>query len=230
MPLRLAFDLDGVLADMDGELGRHATTLFGEAQPADGVDSEMSAEDSPAVPFDLKLSLRQQRRLWQHVQSIENFWGTLQEIEPGSVKRLARLAAERRWEVIFLTRRPECAGDTAQRQTQRWLEARGFRLPSVFVVQGSRGRIAAALALDIVVDDRVENCLDVVADSNARAILVWRDSEDQLPATAKRLGIGVVRSVGECLDILAEVDLPATGRAGIVSRVLRALGLKEPAV
>ena len=31
MPLRIAFDLDGVLADMDSELVRRAERLFGEA-------------------------------------------------------------------------------------------------------------------------------------------------------------------------------------------------------
>jgi deoxypyrimidine-specific 5' nucleotidase type C protein (NT5C) len=227
MPLRIAFDLDGVLADMDGELGHHAAELFGEAEKAPASAADQPPDNAP--PLNLKLTARQQRRLWQHVQSLENFWGTLQELEPGAIKRLAGIAAERRWEVIFLTRRPQSAGETAQRQTQRWLEAKGFPLPSVFVVQGSRGRIASALALDIVIDDRIENCLDVVADSKARAILVWRDPEEQLPTSAKRLGIGVVRSVSECLDILVEVDSPSTARAGIVGRVMRALGLKEPA-
>jgi len=93
------------------------------------------------------------------------------------------------------------------------------------VVQGSRGRIAAALALDIVVDDRPENCLDVVTDSKARAILVWRDAEGQLPATAQRLGIGVVKSVAECLGILTKVE--STARGDVLSRVMRLLGLKE---
>ena len=65
-------------------------------------------------------------------------------------------------------------------------ESKGFTLPSVFVVQGSRGRIAAALGLDIVVDDRPENCLDVVVDSKARAILVWREDEKLLPSAARR--------------------------------------------
>ena len=102
--------------------------------------------------------------------------------------------ASGRWEIIFLTKRPEGAGATAQLQTQLWLESRGFKLPSVYVVQGSRGRIAAALGLDIVVDDRPENCLDVVVESKARAILIWRDSERQLPAAAQRLGIGVVKT------------------------------------
>ena len=102
-------------------------------------------------------------------------------------------------------------------------------LPSVYVVQGSRGRIAASLGLDIVVDDRPENCLDVVVDSKARAILVWREDEKQLPPNTSRLGIGVVKSVAECLDILTQVDTPAPHQPGVVDRVMRLLGLKETA-
>src|SRR5262249_43288260 len=144
--------------------------------------------------------------LWRHVQSIENFWQTLNELEPGVIPRLAALAAERRWEVIFLTKRPGTSGLTAQVQSQRWLESKGFPLPGVYVVQGSRGKIAAALDLEIVVDDRTDNCLDIVMDSSARAILIWRDDERNLPAAARRLGIGIVSSVAECLDVLTQAD------------------------
>src|SRR5439155_6439650 len=120
-------------------------------------------------------------------------------------------------------------GFTAQVQSQHWLESRGFPLPSVYVVTGSRGRIAAALHLDFVIDDRPENCLDVAVESSARAILVWRTTQKQLPAAAKRLGIGVVRSVEECLNILVQVDSPAPEKPGMMDRVMRLLGLKEPA-
>jgi hypothetical protein len=243
--LRIGFDLDGVLADMDAELVRQAEILFGESmtrrleQPA---DSESAAEGAPEgdepvaraapVPPLLKLEMtaRQQGRLWQHVESIENFWETLTALEPGVIERLATFAVERSWEIIFLTKRPNSAGATAQVQSQRWLISQGFPLPSVYVVQGSRGLIAAALGLDIVVDDRPENCLDVVVDSRARAILVWRDDMKQLPAATNRVGIGVVRTVGECLDILAEIDpLPPQPEPGVMDRMKRLLGLKEPA-
>jgi len=252
--LRIGFDLDGVLADMEGELVRQAEILFGEPMTrrleerplpaAADVDARRAAGDAapdPEAPPDaaqdsvppllkLKMTPRQQRRLWRHVESIENFWETLAPIEPGVIERLARLTSARRWEIIFLTKRPESAGVTAQVQTQRWLEAHGFRMPSVYVVQGSRGRIAAALALDVVVDDRPENCLDVAVDSKARAILVWRDRENQLPATAQRLGIGVVKSVADCLDILTQIDSAAAREEpGVLNRVMRLLGLKEPA-
>ena len=244
MPLRIAFDLDGVLADMESELVRQAELLFGEpmtrrlqergdADPADtGTEGQAAAEAAPdnlQPLIRLNMTSRQQRKLWRHVESIENFWQTLEELEPGVIPRLAAMATERRWEIIFLTKRPETVGATAQVQSQLWLQSKGFTLPSVYVVQGSRGRIAAALALDIVVDDRPENCLDIVVDSKARAILVWREDESHLPAAARRLGIGVVKSVGECLDILTELDSPAREQPGVMNRVMRLLGLKEPA-
>ena len=203
MALRIAFDMDGVLADMEAALADHAEGLSG---PDDATS----------------------RRLWERIAAIENFWESLNELEPGTVARLYALAVDRRWEVIFLTRRPSTAGATAQVQTQRWLEAHGFALPSVYVVQRSRGQIAAALALDFVIDDRPENCLDVAVDSKARPILVLRNDGTQLPAAIRRLGIGVVGSVSQCLDILAQIDV-AEKSPGMVTRVLRLLGLKEPA-
>jgi phosphoglycolate phosphatase-like HAD superfamily hydrolase len=237
MAFRIAFDLDGTLADMDVELVQQAKTLFGDMKSTndaavDGDDDQAAAEASSenASPLEkMSLTPRQQRRLWKHIESIENFWLTLNEIEPGVIRRLATLASERRWEIVFLTKRPQTVGATAQVQTQRWLESKGYRLPSVFVVQRSRGRIADALGLDIVVDDRPENCLDVVVDSKARAILVWREDEKDLPPATRRLGIGVVKSVAECLDLLIKMDTPAGEQRGMMDRVKRLLGLKNAA-
>jgi hypothetical protein len=114
-------------------------------------------------------------------------------------------------------------------QTQRWLQAKGFPLPSVFVVQGSRGRVAAALALDVVVDDRPENCLDVIADSHAHAMLVWRGAEQgPMLDSTRRLGIAVVRTAGECLELLSHRGALPEGRHRIFERVRRALGLLRP--
>jgi hypothetical protein len=247
MPLRIAFDLDGVLADMEAELSRQSEILFGpppvpvprqdapagtnaDAGAADeAADGVMDGDTAPRLAR-LQLSARQVRRLWRHVESIDGFWESLSEIEPGAVARLAALVAERRWEVIFLTKRPETAGATAQVQSQRWLEARGFPLPSVFVVHGSRGRIADSLGLDVVIDDRPENCFDVVVDSRARAILVWRDDENELPAKVKRLDIRVVASVDESLAILSKIDGSNRARPDLVSRLMVRLGFKEQAL
>src|SRR5438874_4181701 len=248
MPLRIGFDLDGVFADMESALIRSATDVFGEAMidrlqeranenaaaetTASTADTEgvadsagpTVAENTPPI-LRIKMTPRQTSRLWRHVETIEDFWQDLQEIEVGSLARLHGLATERRWEIIFLTKRPATAGATAQVQSQKWLESKGFALPSVFVVQGSRGRIAQALALDIVVDDRPENCLDVVTDSKARAVLVWREKQQGLPTAARRLGIGVVASMTECLNILVQIDTIAPEeKTGMFNRVMRILG------
>jgi len=227
---------------MDAALLHQAEVVFGEAAvrkmhpaspptEAPGAIAEGAQEDEavleapPVVTLDM--TPRQQRRLWHHVTAVENFWESLREVEPGMVARLAQLTAERRWEIIFLTKRPQTAGLTAQVQSQRWLEAQGFSCPSVFVVSGSRGRIASALGLDVVVDDRPENCFDVVVDSHAKAILVWRQSASTLPAAAQRLGVTVVPTVAECLNLLVSVDSPAADGESILARFKRLLGVKQ---
>ena len=228
MALRLGVDLDGVLADMDSALAEQAERLFGGAI-AEKRHPE-AAPDGAAAVRTLNLTPPMQRRLWKQVESIENFWETLVELEPQAIERLAALAAERRWEVMFLTRRPDTVGVTAQVQTQRWLQSKGFPLPSVCVVQGSRGRIAAALGLDAVIDDRAENCVDVVVDSQAQAILIWREDESRLPAAAQRLGITVVPSMHDCLDVLIRLDSAEPPEPGVMARVRRLFGVKQPAL
>jgi hypothetical protein len=239
MSLRVGFDLDGVLADMDSALALLAGRMFGPrvkrrprwfSNASDGAAPEPGvADDADAPPLHgVQLTRRQQSGLWKVVRAIDGFWETLVEIEPGAVARLAEVAAERRWEIIFLTRRPATAGRTAQIQSQRWLIANGFPLPSVFVVNGSRGRIASSLDLDIVVDDTPENCVDVATDSKARAIAVFRDPEQPMSPALTRLGIHVVRSVDECIKMLCEIDAGVEQRPGAIDRVMKILGLKQP--
>jgi hypothetical protein len=242
--MRLGFDLDGTVADLHSALTLEARRLFPDIDPAaipssaaPGVPSPTAsapADAEPAPPEDQALSFgslssRQQREIWNAVCDRENFWETLDEIEPGALARLYRLVQEHRWELIFLTSRPETRGDTAQAQSHRWLSKHGFTQPSVFVVHGSRGKIAASLALDVIVDDRPENCLDVAIDSSARAILVWRGDAANVPGSARQLGIGSVGSMQECLDILETLDRPDANQLGMVERLKRLLGLKPQA-
>jgi hypothetical protein len=237
MALRLGFDMDGVIADLNAALVREARRLFpafdpsqtAAPGPAGGVptaDPAVAVDPAEVTPSSLRLTSRQERQLWDAVREIENFWETLSETEAGIVQRLAATSAARRWEVMFLTSRPRTAGDIVQVQSQRWLQRLGFPLPSLYVVSTSRGRIANALELDVVVDDRPENCLDVAIESKARAILVWRGNEGEVPASARRLGIGGVPSVGACLDLLVEADSADQTEGGLVDRLKRLLKLK----
>jgi hypothetical protein len=250
--MRLACDLDGVLADMESAIVEVAERLFGPevdhgkqpAAAAGTLDSTLPADadaqqiaqtahvpDAAATPLEKvaqsttfrALTPRQQRTLWRKIGETDNFWESLDEIEQGSIARLAMLTRERRWEVIFITQRPDSAGDPTQVQTQRWLARHGFDFPSVYVIRGSRGKVAAALHLDVVIDDRPENCLDVVVDSKAQAILIWRGDENApLVANARRLGIEVMASVMACLEKFAgDEDAANAAKPGLLERLKR---------
>jgi hypothetical protein len=127
--------------------------------------------------------------------------------------------------VFFITQRPATEGDTVQRQTQRWLVAQGFDLPSVLVIGGSRGAAAGALRLNYHIDDSPQNCIDVISDSKAKPILIVPDGDEATVNSARTLGIGTTASVGECLDILEKASL-ARSQPGLLQRIAAAVGWK----
>src|SRR5262245_22703063 len=98
------------------------------------------------------------------------------------------MAENGRSESIFLTCRPATSDRRRQIQLRRWLENSGLPLPIVFVVTASRGLIATALTLDIVVDDTPENCVDIASDSKARTIAIFRNQDKLPPAVLNQMG------------------------------------------
>ncbi|MEO7189931.1 MAG: hypothetical protein ABI051_02630 [Vicinamibacterales bacterium] len=233
--MRLAFDLDGVLADLHTPFVRTAIRLYPELDAsaigaadigASPPDDQADHDESPSVMLpNVPLTRRQSDAVWRHLAATENFWEGLKEIEPGAIAKLAAVAEERRWEVLFITSRPKSAGRTVQRQSQRWLHEMGFPLPSLYVVHGSRGKVAEALALDVVIDDRPDNCLDVVLDSKAGAVLVWRGTQASVPSSAKRLGIAAVPDVAGVLKALVQADQDGSDLS-MLDRLRRLFGLK----
>lgn len=224
MSLRIACDLDGTVADMDGALLRLAERLFGPGvtlrdQPAADGDEEEGDAEREASASGKALTPRQMRELWSEVRATENFWTTLDELESGSIRRFAEMTAQHRWHVVFMTRRPQTRGESTQRQSQRWLAENGFLLPSVCIVPRSRGLLAGALELQAVIDDRPETCLDVAADSSAEPILVWRAGEATIPAGVTGLGVTAVPSFQAALDRLADLTAAATRKPGLVERL-----------
>ena len=232
--LRIAFDMDGVLADMHAALSIEAERMFTRQEAATAQALEDSLEQEPPAPFivppQLALTREQTETLWRGVAGTHDFWEGLAETEPGIVARLAQIADRRRWEVIFLTQRPPTRGSTVQKQTQKWLRRHGYDCPSVYTTRGSRGAIAAALNLDVVVDDRFEGCVDVADESNARAVLVWRLPDETVPVRARRMGITVVRSAGDCLALLDHDEQPRAEAAGLFARLRQVFRRRNPRV
>lgn len=205
MGLRLGFDVDGVLADFQ-------TALGGTRQDLTGIETGLvSARELPTIEL---------KRAWRQIIRTPNWWTTLDAYEPDQIARLYELSRQHRWEVFFLTKRPRTAGDTVQVQTQWWIEQQGFYLPSVATVPNSRGDIAGALRLDLIVDDQQVECADCIASSTAKALLMLRDRSDETTRNlAASQGIGVVSTLSEALDVIVTLDALVGSKSGALTRL-----------
>jgi hypothetical protein len=239
MPLRIGFDMDGVVADFSSAFREVEERLFGpgaavsagepekeeEAQTSaegDAADASSGSEDASASP---RAARRRRDQVWREIQTTANFWTTLKPLDAGAVRRIHDLMLQHRWEVFFITQRPRTDGDTVQRQTQRWLVEQGFDLPSVLVLGGSRGAAAGALRLNYHVDDSPQNCVDVLSDSKAKPILVVDPDDETTVASARKLGIGTAPAIGAALDILEQASTMRS-QPGLLARLASMVGWK----
>jgi len=215
MSLRIGVDIDGVLADF--RTAFHATAQRCLNRDVTGVNDPKSSE---------QLDDRDVRRVWDFIARTTNWWMDLQPYEQDQIARLYDLTRAARWEVIFVTNRPPSAGDSVQFQTQWWLERQGFYLPAVLTVPGSRGELANALRLDVLIDDLLRNCVDVVTGSAAKALLMLRDEDDTMRQHAMNRGIGVVPTLAQALPVLEHLHEEMPKRRG---RLLRLADWFKPA-
>jgi hypothetical protein len=206
--LRVGFDLDGVLADFRGGFSALAQEVLHEE-----IDAGLDPGAPPRSDLDID-------RVWTALGKSHNWWTRLRPFEPEQIARLYTLARDGRWEVVFLTKRPPSRGDTVQFQTQWWLERHGFLLPAVITVPGSRGELANALRLDLLVDDQLINCAEVLGASTAKAILVLRDEGQQaLRDHAIARGIGVVSTLEQAIDVVCRIQDVLPRRRGRMLRL-----------
>ena len=206
MSLRLGIDIDGVLADFRAAFRKASKVSVGHA-----IDDQGDPKAS--------LGQREAKRVWEQIARTPNWWMTLEPYEPDQVARLYQLTRAAGWEVFFLTNRPASAGDTVQFQTQWWIERQGFYLPAVLTVPGSRGEVANGLRLDLVIDDLIMNCVEVVSASTAKALLMMRNGDRAAEKHAIDRGIGVVPNLAEALVVIERLNELLPARRGRLVRL-----------
>ena len=208
MSLRIGIDVDGVLANF--------RDAFHQAARACGVRDVADADDPKSAH---SIGQKDVKRVWEHIAKTPNWWMSLDPYEPDQIARLYSLTRAAGWEVFFVTNRPASAGDTVQFQTQWWIERHGFYLPAVLTVPGSRGEIANGLRLDLLIDDLVMNCVDVVGASTAKAVLLLRGGDKAMHQHATDRGIGVVPTFAEALGVLEHLHDLLPSRRGRLMRL-----------
>jgi len=209
MALRIGFDVDGVLADFRSAFRQTAERLLNRS-----VNDSTAPEQTPP-----SLSPDDVRRVWEHITKTQNWWMDVPAYEPAQIARLYGLTRATGWEVFFMTKRPGSAGDSVQFQTQWWIERFGFYLPSVMTVPGSRGDIANGLRLDLVIDDQVINCAEVISAGTTKAILMLRDHDNAARMHAIDRGIGVVGTLAEAISVIERLHDVIPHRRGRLLRL-----------
>src|SRR4051812_31081792 len=195
MPLRIGFDIDGVLADFRSAFRATAMRCL-----------RRSVEESEDLEALAPLSPDEVQRVWEHIARTQNWWMDVPAYEPDQIARLYSAMRAANWEVFFMTKRPPSAGDSVQFQTQWWIERFGFYLPAVMTVPGSRGDIANGLRLDIIIDDQVINCVEVISTAPAKSLLMLRGADAAARDHAISRGIGVVSSLSEAITVLERLN------------------------
>jgi hypothetical protein len=206
--LRIGIDIDGVLADF--------RTAFHEAAVR---CLRHDVDDSQDLESLTPLSAEDVRRVWDHIASAQNWWMEVPAYEADQIARLYSLMRAGGWEVFFMTKRPPSAGDSVQFQTQWWIERFGFYLPAVMTVPGSRGDIANGLRLDLVIDDQLINCIEVISTAPTKAILVQRSSDPAAKQQASNRGIGVVSTLSEALTVVERLHTVLPQKRGRLLRL-----------
>lgn len=181
--MKVGLDVDGVLArfndryiDLIVEVtGRD---LFG-SRPVD-----IRTWNYPEQQFGY--SDDEMSKVWGVITSSLDFWRNLDAYDD-TARQLRRLAflAEHTHDVYFVTSRP---GVRAKAQTERWLAAHGFPEPTVLITS-HKGLAARTLALDVYVDDRWENALDVATTKTRSYLLTqsWNADYDAHAAGVQRI-------------------------------------------
>jgi uncharacterized HAD superfamily protein len=176
MSLKIGCDLDGVLVDFVTAGKNLMTSLFPHI---DGTG--LSYDDH----FN-KLSKPEQDELWDRIKN-GDFWLTLEPIKEAEPLFVAlNHAFHKGHEIYFITSRP---GNRVKYYSEQWLLKYLFNIPTVIISKThdgeSKGKIAAALDLDIMIEDTRNYALMIIALATRCEVLLINQPWNEGPITGK---------------------------------------------
>lgn len=159
MSKRIGIDVDGVLSNFNYNYAKILTELSGIPFP----DFRTCEPNTWFYDRAAGVSKAVETAAWDKIKSNDYFWMDLLAYSgvPEFLWKLAMTADHQ--DIYFITNR---MGSRALHQTRLWLKWHGWSDPDCNVLlSGKKGAAAVALDLDVYLDDKTENCEDVVRES-----------------------------------------------------------------
>lgn len=152
--MKLGIDIDGVLADFNTSFIHLVKQQTGIQLPpvSDTYPDTWSYHRAGGV------TEKQDNALWEFIKT-SSFWGQLLPMKGAldALERLNSLSVDGH-DIYFITARP---GKLAKFFTDLWLQRHGMVFPTTLVTS-NKGPVVVGLGLDIFVDDKPENNLEVL--------------------------------------------------------------------
>ena len=182
--LRLACDIDGVLARFDEAFIRIINELYPE--------KALPATHAPYHWDDWGLTDDETSRVWRRIKATPNFWTTLRPYH-GAIEDLSTFLSFQTspMEFYYVTSRVQTCGDSALDQTRWWLEdqCRGLeRYPVIVVERGNdKAKLYKVLGIQYSVDDNYDNFSNAFGLPKHESYLYSRSWNSERPDFGRRV-------------------------------------------
>jgi deoxypyrimidine-specific 5' nucleotidase type C protein (NT5C) len=163
----IGLDVDGVVADFLGPFLRFIERRIGCAPIAPETIIDLSYKDHPIITEAVL-----EQCLAALADEPDFFDRLVPLLEPSEWRALDTLSRNGR--LVFITHRQASEGRDVQRLTCAWLLRHGVSNPVVHCTADYKSKIVENLGVEIFVDDRPENCLDVAEKTRAAVFMPRR--------------------------------------------------------
>jgi len=166
--MRIGIDIDGVIANFFAGYESLIISIAGK----DLFGDNKYPNEFPKVwnwPETFGYGPEVVSQAWAHIKGNPGFWATLGTLPDINTWLLWLKTAGSKHDIYFITDRP---GAGAKYWTERWFNRYGYDNATILISRNGKGAIVAALDLELYIDDKVENILDVQTKApNCRAYL-----------------------------------------------------------